>query len=1013
MAVTSPNQWTYAGRAGGDYEIVCGPTSGNWLVAVVAWSVTDGSSQTATVADLAANGWQLLFSPTTAAWATANGGTTPALSRQEVQNVQIWACPSASYAGWSMLDVYVAITNILGGDLAITISSTTASDIGSVCIDVFELQGMGNGTLTVDSVTLGSASSATTFSISAPLPAADCVMVAAAATDLNSATISFTSAGWNSLTQLSQNKVVASGAGYFNPDLRLTPAWLETTAAQTATWTSSAACNFVGVVAAFRQTGVAPVQLNSNWPAPQFLVGLGVQAGTPPPAIRWTDLTLRLETWGHQRGIPYELGRAQALPTDLNIRNEDGAFTPRPGGSAAANAAGTTTTLVCASSAVSGVNVSDYFQLKNSGGTLKEFTVFRVTGVSTSGGTTTITFTVAAERAQDPPGGAGGGALVATASGDVYSAVPIDLYIPYRKMMTWQGKTYIAASGTLSECPQVWDNNHWGRAEGVAYDPLQQVAKQPLESNLRTEIFNSSPTHCWPLDDPQSSPVSANIGSQSTVLVPTTSKFGPGSGTAAYGVSTQGVTSSSGPAAITGDNGTGWQVTGMTTAQLGASQGFALVGVGSDFPSIASGVTISGILFCPSADITAYTGGSLDPTVMVIRSLNPSVGTATILRVTINHTTQKAQVTVFDKTTKASTTTAGSRTLGDNNFHMWAVSFNQTNWYLYIDGLLSASGTCNLAATFNVINIGGEADGYLTTRFFGGLHALICVFPQMLTDGLHNNLNLSAMARYRGYAHGIARRGIVSSGYLGARVLTPSAVQYELPEQESGNIVDLLGNCADYEDGLFFADAAGTLQFRSDQASALQVPRATLGENEAGGELPYLPEWGTKMHSYDPTFLYTAVKIQNTRQLIGTGQTTTSAIIARAPAKYGKYGVPTLTRQTTLFNDWQAWNLSWWLLNQYQTPKLRLEKLVMDAVKNPNLWAFLLDVEVGDMVIVNRRPIGAPGPIAATCRIVHIEVHAEPPETYEVTLTMAAARLPVYVCNDPTRGIVGSNGLGM
>ena len=1009
MAVTSPNQWTFAGRAGGDYEIVCGPTSGNWLVAVVAWSVNDGSSQTATVADVAANGWQLLFSTTTAAWATANGGTTPALSRQEVQNVQIWACPAAIYPGWSVLDVYVAITNILGGDLAITIGSTTASDIGSVCIDVFELAGMGNGTLTVDSVTLGSASAATTFSISAPLPAADCVMVAAAATDLNSATISFTSAGWNSLTQLSQNKVVASGAGYFNPDLRLTPAWVETTLAQTATWTSSAACNFVGVVAAFRQTGVAPVQLNSNWPAPQFLVGLGVQAGTPSPAIRWTDLTLRLLEWGHQRGIPYELGKAQSLPTDLHIRNDDGAFTPRAGGSATANAAGTTSTLVCASSAVSGINVSDYFQLKTSGGALKEFTVFRVTSVTTVGATTTIGFTNAAEPAQGAPGT---GALVATASGDVYSAVPIDLYIPYRKVLTWQGKSYIVASGTLAEFPQLWENNHWGEVPGVAQDPLMQVAKTPLESNLRAEIFNSGPTHYWPLDDPQTSPVSANIGSQFTVLVPTVSKFGPGSGTAAYGVSTQGVTSTSGPQSIVGDNGTGWQVTGMTTAQLGNSQGYALVGVGSDFPSVASGVTISGILFCPSADITAYTGGSLDPTVMVIRSLNPSIGTATILRVTINHTTQKAQVTVFDKVTKSGTTTAGTRTLGDNNFHLWAVSFNQTNWYLYIDGLLSASGTCNLGTSFNVIGIGGEADGYLTTRFFGGLHSHIAVSPQMLTDGLHNNLSLAAQARYRGYAHGIARRGIISSGYLGPRVLTPSVVQYELPEAETGNIVDLLGNCGDYEDGLFFADGGGVLQFRSDQAAALQVPRATLGENEAGGELPYLPEWGTKQFGYDPTFLYTAVKVQNTRVLPVTGQTTTSAIIARAPAKYAKYGVPTLTRATTLFNDWQGWNLAWWLLNQYQTPKQRLEKLVLDAAKNSNLWAFLLDVEVGDVVIVNRRPIGAPA-ITATCRIVHIEVHAVPPEQYEVTLTMAAARLPVYVCNDPARGIVGSNGLGM
>lgn len=1001
MAVTSPNQWTLASLAGGDYEIVTGPTSGNWLVAIVAWSVTNGSSQTVTVADPSVNMWQLLFSTTTAATASKTTAGNAAFGMTQVQNVQIWACPSVAYAGWSLLDVYTAITNILGGDT--TITYTPAGDIGSVAINIFELAGMGNGSLTVDSVTLGTASAATSFSISAPAPAADVVMVAAANTDTNSATQTFTAAGWTTLTQVSQNKVIASGAGYFNPDLRLTAAWRETTAAQTATWTSSAACNWAGVVAAFRQTGVAPVQLNSNYPAPQFLVGLGVQAGTPPPAVRWTDLTNRLLDWNHQRGLPYELGTAQALPTDLQIRNDDGAFTPRPGGTATANAAGTTTTLVCASTAVSGVNVSDYFQLKNSGGVLKEFTVFRVTGVSTVGATTTITFTVAAERAQDPPGGAGGGALVATASGDIYGAVPIDLGIPYRKVMTWQGRPQIVASGLLAECPQMWIDNHWGEVPSVAYDPLMQVAKVPLDSNLRMEIFNNGPTHYWPQDDPQSSPVSANIGSQATVLVPTNSKFGIGAGSTAYAVQQ----------VITGDNGTAWQVTGMTSAQINAGQGAALVGVGNDFPSVANGVTIFGVLFVPTADANAYTGSTQDPTVMIVRSANPGGGSATLLKLQIIRSTQKAAVTVWDKVTKVPTQTTSATSFGVGTVeYTWALSFNQSNFYLYINGNFATSGTCNLGASFNVIDIGGEADGYVTGHFFGGIHSHVAVFPFMLSDGLHYQMTIATQSRYRGLTHGVARRGIVSAGYLGPRVLTPSIVTFELLEQESGNIVDLLGKCGDYEDGLFFADASGCLQFRSDQAAALQVPRATLGENESGGELPYLPQWGSKMQGYDITYLYTAAKVSNTRMIPATGQTTTSNIIARAPGQYPKYGVPTLTRSTSLFNDWQAWNLAWWLLNQYQAPKLRLEKLVFDAVKNPNLWAFLLDVEVGDMVTVNRRPIGAPL-ITATCRVVHIEVRAEPPEVYEVTLTMAAARLPVYVCNDPTRGIVGTNGLGM
>lgn len=68
-----------------------------------------------------------------------------------------------------------------------------------------------------------------------------------------------------------------------------------------------------------------------------------------------------------------------------------------------ANAGGTTTTLVGADATLAtGVNVmrvGDEFKLFNSAGAVKQETVFRVTSVASSAGTTTVTFTPAASGA--------------------------------------------------------------------------------------------------------------------------------------------------------------------------------------------------------------------------------------------------------------------------------------------------------------------------------------------------------------------------------------------------------------------------------------------------------------------------------------------------------------------------------------------------------------------------------------------------------------------------------------
>src|SRR5437879_4722434 len=193
MAISVVNQWTVA-VADIDAEITTFPTSGNWLVAVVTARVTDGSAPLLNLGDFSRNVWTLLYSDTAEAHAGAQ------------LQAEVGACPAAMFAGWDFLNVYASAMQI------------SASDVGSMCVNVFEVAGMGNNALTVDSVTPGTASAAASLALTAPAPSgsADCLMVATAVADSATA-ITPSGAGWTGLTPVTRS----------GPDTRVAAAWRE------------------------------------------------------------------------------------------------------------------------------------------------------------------------------------------------------------------------------------------------------------------------------------------------------------------------------------------------------------------------------------------------------------------------------------------------------------------------------------------------------------------------------------------------------------------------------------------------------------------------------------------------------------------------------------------------------------------------------------------------------------------------------------------------------------------
>lgn len=1203
MALAVPNTWSNPSSAGvDDAETLTNPTPGNWLIAVVAWRVIDGTTPGMHVGDTPRNLWSLLYDSTT---------TAHAVNTAAGLQVQVWAAPAVYYAGWDLCAVHAAAQQI------------TASDVGHVALRVFEVSGFVGNNLTVDDVVVGTATAATSLSLTSAAPAggANCFFLGAAITDTTAA-ITATGSGFTPLTA-----TVYPAA----PVLTEGPSqWKAATTAQTASWSCGSPVNWAGVLVAIRETGT-PIEANTPYVAgsvaqasgvaatvtvpltqhaigqgdsvlvaigtsggatvlgvadsagntyapagappggtPQALlwkadnarpttgsdtvtvtcstagnaynvavvgygagyggvltldgapgtgadtstapaatatarnsgydivigvisngngggapawtspwvplatlhstgtawtalawrptddtapvtaqativsaawtalaaafrpktavpvarlgIGLGFDMATPLSAVRFTDQTDRLAgaigeiLFGSKRGIPYELGVTQPEATDLQIRNEDGAFTPRPVTAAAtANAAGTQATIKLPDAQVADTHVADFFQLYSPGGaTLKENTVFQVTALASAGGTTTVTF----KRAD----GQGGGAQAATATGDIYAGIPIDLNTPWRYDLWWPApgggppRWWPVASGWLGDLKQLWQTNYWGVVPAVGMDALTTLTAADL-SRLRGEILRRNPKYFWSLGAPAGSPSAPDeSGNGGPPLVQVTSKYGAGSGRADFGASTQNVdpTGTGTPlASIAGDTGSGWQVSGLLRADMNANKGFALRATGLD-TDISQGVTILGValLVDPTDEVI---NSNDDPTVFIIRDTDPAagIGRGAQIRLQVSHapaTFARGIITVWDKDTHAATSTSlGTPQIVGAAWNLWAVTFNRTSWSAYssVGGIL-ATGACDLTAIFDLLDIGGEADAFFNGNSWPGIHTDIAIFPRRLSEGeldaIYNALNdgeYSLGGNDPATNSQKVTTKLNTAGWKGARDISPSDVLFSVEGPPSGTVANTAAALAAQDDGLWFLDAAGQAQWRGHVTGYYQSVRATLGERSDLGEIPYTFS-GQPLLGFDATYLYNDIQAAN--QAIRSGSAITSEkLVAADAASQGKRGQRTYPLATKLEQPEDVYGLAWTLLARYKDPALRAAMVDIDPASNPAAWAFCLGVEVGDLVNVLRRPMNAPA-ITVPCRVIQVQPRSGP-GVARYTLALAAADPPTVVLGGPHANI--------
>jgi hypothetical protein len=984
VALAVPTQWGPFGFAGSEAEFWALPAAGNWLVAIVAFRVTNDTDPQVHVGDMPRNMWTLVYDDAEFASAWYDAAKL---------KVQIWACPAAVYDGWDSLR----------GIVVTMAQADVTADARTVLVKVFEVSGFIGNNLTVDSVTVNTASSATSFSVVVPAPGANCFVLGAAIIDDDgTTTLTPTGVGFTSLGALALDV----------PDAQMNGQWRAASGAVTASWTSSAARNWAGVAVAIRETGDA-VPADPDFPTPKFELGFGYDQSVPLSAVRWTDQTDRLVSPGMQvpvfsakRGVPYELGTTQSEPTDLKIRNDDGAFTPRTVNTAAvASAAGTTTTIKILDADAADINTSDFFRLKASGA-FKELTVFQVSGLSSSAGTTTVTFA----RADGL-----GGAAVATASGDVYEGIEIDLDMPWRYRMWWDGKWHPLGSGWLGQLPQTWLTPNWGEVPAVGVDALASLTAE-CRSPLAGEILRRRPVAYWPLGDATGSAKALDAsGSNAPPLVKTVSKYGAGTDTTAdFGASTQdfdpGLTLGT-KTTILGDSGSGWQQSGLTSTELNDRKGYALVASGGNFPAISGGITIFGVITISNADLTVVANSTRDPTIVQIKNSDPayasgSSGGGSVLKVSFEGQAGadafKPKVATWDKDTHVLTETVASafQLASASFFRPFCVAFNRTSWRFSMDGVVQ-TGSCDLTNVFDLVDVGGEADQFWSGQAFPGVVAHVAIFPRMLTDQEMNGLVSAALDGevLGNFTSGYVANKLNVAGWNGPRIVMPSLVLMSHEGDPGGTVADYAEDAAAMDDGLQFCDALGQYQWRGHDQGYYQTPKAVLGEDTGAGEIPY--QRGQK-YGFDKTFIYNDVQLVNQKSdssaklKSGTLETRYAASDDASQAKYGKR---TLSLTTRLNSVADAYGLTWALANRYARPKLRVEQVVIDAASNPDAWSFCLSAEQGDLVTVNRRPMGAPV-ISQLCRVLRIENDTGPSRGV-FTLSLAPAALGL-VANGPT-----------
>ncbi|MEU4576603.1 hypothetical protein [Nonomuraea sp. NPDC023979] len=227
-----------------------------------------------------------------------------------------------------------------------------------------------------------------------------------------------------------------------------------------------------------------------------------------------------------------------------------------------------------------------------------------------------------------------------------------------------------------------------------------------------------------------------------------------------------------------------------------------------------------------------------------------------------------------------------------------------------------------------------------------------------------------------------------------------------------GNGLAELQLVADTEIGELYQDGAGKVVFRNRQALLTDdrstTPQARFGEGGAAkGRLPY----------HDVGITYDRTQMANIVRATRVGGIEQTASDAASILEYRRRTFPA---PAELLMQTDAEALSWasWLLYLSREPELRFDELTIRPEKDPAaLFPQVLGRDIGDRIIVERRPVGADEDVVREVFIRGIEhtirgLAKNDPRWETRWVLQSAAKVGSFLTlGHPMLGVIGENGL--
>lgn len=550
----------------------------------------------------------------------------------------------------------------------------------------------------------------------------------------------------------------------------------------------------------------------------------------------------------------------------------------------------------------------------------------------------------------------------------------LDSGTPIRQRAAWPASTTphnVTFSGYLQQLPPSLDPDLLrGQVEATVTDAIG-YATRSLPPALLTELLSDGPYALWPLNDPAGSIQGSNIApGNANPLTVAAGKFGVVGTAYTFGTGTSN---------LKGFAGTGmWSQTGVPSTGL---QGYSLGCTDSNYPSITGGVTLEGWFAASST-----TPGTFD-VLTAQNSLN------NILECQVQ---SGGNLQVIGSQNPSNSTTVTLTTLNFGTAPLWhlAVAFNRTTYSIYVNGMLAASGTWTfrLPAAFTAVWANGNWSplGKAFGKLYNGFTAAVMVTPGLLAPNRVQAHYQAGATAYQGDPpHLRIERLLAATGLTGRRVIeqdvspdvthmasmatiggTPAPTQAPgTPGYTPGTGTTagsaLVNTATSTAPGFLTMAPTGDVWYRARAYAWNQAPRWVLGDNTAGGEIPFLV---ASTLGYDPSLVRNDVQITqpDTGAVIVPNLATAS--LAASQAQYGdqSYQPTAMLQHGAEGNIGTAagmQDLANWVVATGLRPGLRAASIIIDAATRPASWPFVLGAAPGDMVTVNLRPPTMPGTV--------------------------------------------------